>query len=58
MLAKNFLLPSKICGNLECHHGKVREFMNDTSIQFLYGSLQSFITKSHNEDPVTIRAMI
>ena len=38
--------------------GKVTEFKNKTPIQSLHGSLQPFITKTHNEDPVTIRAKI
>ena len=54
-LAKQFLNPSQILDKLQEQAEKIRYFKRQTNIQSLYQTLQTFVIKSPNEAPVTIR---
>ena len=54
VLAKYFLNPSELLDDLQTHEEDIKQFLSNTKIQTLYKTLTPFITKSPQEDPVTL----
>ena len=54
VLAKEFLNHSKLLDELQTHDKDIEQFLSNTKIQTLHKTLTPFVTKSPQEDPVTL----
>ena len=55
VLAEEFLNPSELLDNLQRHEEDIEQFLSNTKIQSLHKTLTPFVTKSPQEDPVTLK---
>ena len=54
VLAKEFLNPSKLLDKLQTHEEDIEQFLSNAKIQNLHKTLTPFVTKSPQEDPITL----
>ena len=54
VLAEEFLNPSKLLDKLQTHEEDIEQFLSNTKIQTLHKTLTPFVTKSPQEDPITL----
>ena len=54
VLAKEFLNPSELLNELQTHDKDIEQFLSNTKIKSLHKTLTPFVTKSPQEDPITL----